>query len=186
MKKIVLIIIPLMLFSLLSGSIGEESFKFGVVDLQRVLDNYQTYIDAGNVIKAGQVKLNANLEEIGTQITTLEEKKTKTELFVEKAETSTLEDEIRQKQQEYQQVLNRGRAALLEKEQELLAPIFKELKDLIIKVGKEDNYDLIIDKQAVLYFNEKYNITDKLIGLVNTAAEKTGAKNPEPQNGGTK
>ena len=186
MKKIVLIIIPLMLFSLLSGSIGEESFKFGVVDLQSVLDNYQTYIEAGNVIKAGQEKLNTNLEEIGTQITTLEEKKTKTELFVEQAETSTLEAEIRQKQLEYQQVLNRGRAALLEKEQELLAPIFKELKDLIIKVGKEDNYDLIIDKQAALYFNEKYNITDELIGLVNTATEKKDAENPQPQNGGTK
>lgn len=176
MKKIVLVTFSIVLFGLMTSSIGQEAFKFGVVDLKRVLDNYYKYTEAGNVVKAGQQRLSEDLAVIEEEIKTLQEKLEKTKLFVEKAQTANLETEIQTKQQEYQRVLSRGNQALFDKEQELLAPIFTELREHISDVGKAENYDLIIDKQAALYFNEKYDLTDKLIELINKDAKKAEPK----------
>lgn len=172
MKKFVLVLLPLMLFSLISGSIGQESIKLGVVDTQRVLANYSKAVEVDKMLKAAEKRWQEKLAAIGENITTLEEKKKKTELFVEEAQTASLVREIEQLQMQYQQEFNQGREALLARNREELTPILKELEELIIKVGKEQNYDLIIDKQAVFYMNEKYDITDKLIGLINAGVEK--------------
>ncbi len=172
MKKFVFVLFPLMLFSLLSGSIGQESLKLGVVDTQRVLVNYSKAVEVDKLLKAAEKRWQEKLTGIGEDITALQEKKEKTELFVEEAETANLVREIEQKQMQYQQEFNQGREALLAKNREEMTPIYKELEELIIKVGKEENYDLIIDKQSVFYMNEKYDMTDKLIGLINAGVEK--------------
>ncbi len=171
MKKFVLVLFSLMLFSLLSGSIGQESFKLGVVDTQRVLVNYSKAIEVDKMLKAAEKRWQEKLAAIGENITTLQEKKEKTELFVEEAQTANLVREIEQLQLQYQQEFNQGREALLTRNREEMTPILKELEELIKKVGIEENYDLIIDKQAVFYMNEKYDITDKLINLINAGVE---------------
>ena len=184
MKKVVLILLPLMLLSIISGSMGQESFKFGVVDTQKVLINYTKAVDVDNLLKAAEKRWQDELAVIGGEITTLQEKKEKTELFVEEAQTASIVRDIQLKQQQYQQKFNQGRDALLEKNRELMTPIIKELEDLIKKVGKDENYDLIIDKQAVFYMNEKYDLTDKLIGLINKGEEMDDSKenNQDPAN----
>ncbi|MCE2400128.1 OmpH family outer membrane protein [Candidatus Poribacteria bacterium] len=191
MKKLVLVIFSMALFGLMAGSIGQETFKFGIIDSNRVLLNYQKAIEADKELKAGEQKLKENLDNIAAEIRTKQEKKTKTELFVEEAETAGLEKEIEDLKLNHQQMFERGRQVLLERNQELMGPIFKELEELIIKVGKEENYDLIIDRQAVLYFNEKHDITDKFIKLINAGAEKTepkkeNAEKPQPSTGDAK
>ena len=183
MKKLVLLIFPLMLFCLLPGSVGQEAFKFGVVDLQRVLVNYNKAIEVDKLLKAADKRWKEKLATIRDDISTLQEKKEKTELFVDEAETANLVKEIELKQLEYQQEFNQGREALFEKQNELMAPILKDVEELIVKLGKDDNYDLIIDKQAVFYMNEKHDLTDKLIGMINaTGAEEDTGDDPEDVN----
>lgn len=183
MKKFVLVLFPLMMFSLLSGSVGQEAIKLGVVDTQHVLVNYSKAIEVDKKLKAAEKRWQEKLAEIGENITTLQEKKEKTELFVEESQTATIERDIQRLQQQYQEEFNQGREALLEKNREWMTPILKELEDLIIKVGKEENYDLIIDKQAVFYMNEKFDISKKLIDLINAGAE-TDASNKADDTGG--
>lgn len=175
MKKFLLVAFPLMLIVFISGSIGQEMFKIGVVDTQKVLENYEKYIEADKLLKTAQARLKERLDAMGKDITTLQERKEKTELFVEEAQTAKLEEDIRKKQLEAQQELNRGREALLQKEKELLEPIFKDIEKLIIETGKAEKYDLILNKQAVLYVNEKYDMTDKLIKAINKNAKKDDA-----------
>lgn len=177
MKKLVFITFSMVLLvGLMAGSIGTETFKLGVVDSNRVLLNYQKAIDTDKTLKDAEKRLKEKLDVIGEEIRTLREKKTKSELFLEQPKIAELEKQIEQKTIEHQQEFERGRQALLEKNQELMTPIYKELEELIIKVGKEEKYDLIIDRQATLYFNEKYDITDKLIKLINANVEKAEPK----------
>lgn len=179
MKKFVLIAFSLVLFGIMTGSIGQEAFKFGVVDSNRVLQNYKKAMDADKFLKNAEERLRKNLAEMDEDIRTLIEKKEKTELFVEEAQTAELVKQIQAKQLEFQKERDQGSQVLIEKNRELMQPIFKELEQLIIKTGKEENYDLIIDKQAALYFNEKYDITDKLIILINAGNEKAEQNNQD-------
>lgn len=179
MKKLALVTFSMVLFGLMATSIGQEAFKLGVVDTQRVLQNYKKAIEADKILKTGEKNLKETLDPIIADIRNLEEKKAKTELFVEKAQTDDLEKQIRSKQDQFVQEQRAGEQALFEKRQELLVPILKELEDLIIKIGKEEKYDLIISKQAALYYDEKYDITDKLIELINAGADKAEPKEEE-------
>lgn len=181
MKKLVLVIFSMALFSLMVGSIGTETFKFGIVDANRVLLNYQKAIEADEILKNAEKRLKEKLDAIGEEIRTLQERKEKAELFESEEQINESQNKIQQKQLEYQQEFERGGQVLSEKRQELLTPILKELEELIIKVGKAENYDLIINKQAALYFNEKYDLTDKLIKLINAGAEKTEPKKEDAE-----
>ncbi len=186
MKKFVLVIFSITLFSLMAGSIGTETFKFGIVDPNRVLLNYQKAIEADKILKKAQKRLEEKLDVVGEEIRTLQERKEKAELFESEEQINESENKIQQKQIEYQRELNEGRQALMEKNQELMTPIYKELEVLIIKVGKEENYDLIIDKQAALYFNEKYDLTEKLIKLINADAQKAEPEKEDTEKPQTK
>ena len=61
-----------------------------------------------------------------------------------------------------------------------MEPILKEIEELIKKTGKEQNFDLIISKQAALYYNEKFDITQNLIEAINNMpVENNVEKEPE-------
>jgi outer membrane protein len=171
-----LLIISLAVFGLSSGSIGQESFKFGVVNTQEVLESSQKATDATEILQSASERLKTKLQGVGDEIRTLQEKKAKTELFVEEAQTADLSNEIRLKQQEYQRQVEIGQQALLEREQELMEPIYNNLQALIVKVGESENFDIILEKRLItLYVSEKYDLTQQFIGLMNEETEE----NPE-------
>lgn len=156
------------------GSIGQESFKIGVVNTQVVLEGSQQATDATDILKAASERLRTKLDTLGEEIRTLQEKKAKTELFVERAQTADLDNEIRLKQQEYQREVEIGQQALLEKEQELMEPIYNSLQELIVKVGESENFDIILEKRLItLYVKEEFDLTQRLIGLMNEVKAET-------------
>lgn len=181
MKRIVFVICSIMLFGFLTGSIGQESFKFGVVDTQRVLDNYGKFKDANEKLRTADQRLKNKLEALFQEIQTLEEKKTKSELFLEKPQTDDLENQIRVKQDEFLRQRQVGEQALIDEQKVLMEPILKEIEQFIKENGKKENYDLIISKQAALYYNEKYDITDNLIKIINEKTDMAKPENPTAQ-----
>lgn len=169
-----LLTIALVAFCFSPSSIGQESFKIGVVNTQIVLEGSKQATDATDILKAASERLKTKLDKLGEEIRTLQEKKAKTELFVERAQTADLDNEIRLKQQEYQREVEIGQQALLEKEQELMEPIYNSLQELIVKVGKSENFDIILEKRLItLYVKEDFDLTQRLIGLMNEETNET-------------
>ena len=153
--------------SITNSRIGQEFFKIGVVDTQEVLKGSKQATDATDILKAADGRLKTKLDTIREEIQTLQEKKAKTELFVEKAQTADLDNEIRLKQQEYQREMEIGQQALLEKERELMEPIYNSLQEVIVKVGTSENFDIILERHLItLYVKEEFDLTQRLIGLM--------------------
>ena len=176
--RLTILIISIVAFCFGSGSIGQEAFKIGVVNTEEVLKGSEAATKATETLRAAGEKLQKKLQGIADEARTLQEKKAKTELFVEEAQTADLNREILQKQQEHQRELEIGQQALIEKEKELLEPIYKGLEDLIIKVGKDENYDIILEKRLItLYVKDEYDLTKRLTDLMNENAEN--GENPE-------
>lgn len=169
-----LLIIGLTVLCFSAGSIGQESFKIGVVNTQEVLESSKEATDATELLQAASERLKTKLQQLGDEIRTLQEKKAKTELFVEQAQTADLDNEIRLKQQEYQREVEIGQQALLEKEQELMEPIYNSLQELIVKVGESENFDIILEKRLItLYVKKEHDLTQQLIGLMNENNENS-------------
>lgn len=172
--RLTMLLAVLIAFSFSTGSIGQESFKFGVVNTQEVLESSKKATEATEILQSASDRLKTKLQGLGDDIRTLQEKKAKAELFVEQAQTTDLDTEIRLKQQEYQREVEIGQQALLEKEQELMEPIYNGLQELIVKVGESENFDIILEKRLItLYVSEKYDLTQRLIGLMNEETKET-------------
>ncbi len=166
--RLTLLFIAIFAFSFSTGSIGQEAFKIGVVNTEEVLRGSEAATKATETLRAAGERLQNKLQEIEKEARTIQEQITKTELFVEEAQTADLSNQLLQKQQEFQREREIGQQALLDKEKELLEPIYKSLEELIINVGKTENYDIILEKRLItLYVNEKYDLTKQFIELMN-------------------
>ena len=166
--RLTLLCIVITAFSFSTGSIGQEAFKLGVVNTEEVLKGSAEATKATETLRAAGERLQKQLQEKADAIRTIQEEKAKTQLFVEDAQTADLDNQILQLQQEYQRDREIGQQALLEKERELLEPIYKSLEELIINVGKAENYDIILEKRLItLYVKDEYDLTKKFIELMN-------------------
>ena len=121
-----------------------------------------------------QDRLAGRLKKLEDEIITMEERLTKQELFLDEDAVRSAQADIVRKQDEYRQKLKVGQDSLMEKQKELLEPILQEVKDLIIQIGKEEKYSLILDKQAALFVEPKYDLTDSLILRLNEKYKKDG------------
>lgn len=140
----------------------------GVVNTQQVLEGYSKAASAIEVLRTQGTRLEKSLGDLADEIRTLQDRKAKTQRFVEEAQTADLEAEIRRKQQEYQREAELGQQGLLEEEKKLMEPIYKEIRDRIIELGEANGYDIILEKGLiVLYVDEKHDLTQKVISSLN-------------------
>lgn len=160
-------------FSLDFAATAENSFKLGVVDTQKVFENFKKAQEANEVLKTAQDRLTTQLKDIQKEIETMEERLTKQKLFLDDPETETLETDIRLKRQELQRELEIGQESILAKREELLEPLTKEIENLLQQIGESEGYSLILEKRLVtLYVDAKYDVTDRVLKLLNDQAEK--------------
>ena len=148
-----------------------------VVDTERVFEEYTETQKAQKVLDDALSTLEARGKELDDEIRGLEERLTKQRLFIEDAnKVRLMEDEIRQKRADLQDLVRLGQEALAEKQDELTEPILKEIRDTIRTVGEEDGFDLLVEKRlVVLYHRDGMDITDRIVTLLNDAAASRAA-----------
>jgi len=161
------------LFILNFGVDAQNGFRLGVIDTQKVFQNYKKAQEANEILKTAQDRLTGQLKGIQNEIETMEERLTKQKLFLDDPETETLENDIRLKRQEFQRELEVGQESILAKREELLEPLTKEMEELIQQIGKSEGYSLILERRLVtLYVDEKYDLTERILKLLNDQYEK--------------
>ncbi len=167
-------------FSIGFGAAAENDFKLGVVDTQRVFENFTKAQEANEILKSAQDRLTNELQGIQQEIATMEDRLSKQRLFLETPETQTLEADIRLKRQKLQSELEIGQESILAKREELLAPLTQDIEGLLQQVGESEGYSLILEKRLVtLYVDPKYDLTERVLKLLNDAYEKEKSKDPQ-------
>ena len=80
-------------------------------------------------------------------------------------------EEIERLERDFQRLVADSQAEIKKKEGELLGEIYKELRDVISKIGQEDGLSLILEynEGGVLYSNKSLDITDRVIKRYNEA-----------------
>ena len=165
-------IVVLFSILILCSIVNAQDFKLGVINTQKVVENYNKAIEADTELKTLQDRLAGRLKKLEDEIVTMEERLTKQELFLDEDAVRSAKADIVRKQDEYRQKLKVGQESLMEKQKELLEPILQEVKDLIIQIGKQEKYSLILDKQAAMFVESKYDLTDSLIQQLNEKYKK--------------
>ena len=181
--SIVYLAVAIGIFVFAIGAVAQNQFKLGVVDTQKVFEGYKRAKAAEEVLKTAEDKLRAQLEDVGEEIRTMEERLTKQKLFLPDPETESIENDIRMRKQEYQRELEIGQESILAKQKELVEPILKEIETLIKEIGKDGGYNLILEKRLVtLYVDPSYDLTESVIQTLNERYDEANPPKPSEKN----
>jgi outer membrane protein len=154
--------------------------KFAYVESQRILNEYQEYVDAQKQLEQLRNKYDAEyqkmvkeyndlLQEIDSQSLLLSPEKKQQKM--QEAQDKALAIE----KYKYEKLGPQGE--FYQKSMEITKPIIDKINKLIAKIGEEEGYDFIFDASsgALVHAKPKYDITDQVIEELNKGMN-TGKK----------
>ncbi len=167
----------MLLILLVAFTVPAMAQKFAYVQSQRILSEYQEYVDVQN--KLNEIRnsydqeyqkmvkeYNDMIEEIDSQSLLLSPEKKQEKM--KQAQDKALAIE----RYKYEKLGPEGE--LYKKSMEFTKPIIEKINKLIEEVGNQEGYDMIFDASsgALVHAMPKYDITDLIIERLNKGAGK--------------
>jgi len=159
-----------------SVAFGEDGIKVGIIDLQKCLEESQEGKRVSEILKKKKAVLQTQLDKKQKELLELRKEFEKQAMMLSMDAQEDKRKTIERKARELEYLLkdlNEEMARAQEKEKRR---IFKELGDIIKKMGSEQGFTLIMEKRAggLLYFTESVDLTQKVIVEYNQM--KSGSK----------
>lgn len=163
------------------------SMRFAVLDTRHVILNSEEGLriqaNLRKLSEAKQAELAQKDKELGD-----EQEKLKQE---EKAKGSSpaldkRKADWRQKVAGLQQAQLDFQRDMLQKESELTKPMVQKIGNIVKNIAQQEAFDLVVDKNAVVFFKNELDITERVLGLYNqgtpgAAGKKPAEKKPAPK-----
>jgi outer membrane protein len=171
-RTIVVILLGGMAWGALVSTSWAQQLKIGYVDVPRLKQEYKEYQQAEARFEKQMVVWQAKADSMQQQMQELADKLEKQNLMLTEQAKNDIRQELLARQNEYQLFLNEvmgpdGEAA--SREYELSKPLIETINTVIKLIALKGNYTFILDSTAgtVLYADEKYDITGKVIAELN-------------------
>lgn len=159
-----------LLFS--STSVLAEGVLIGVIDMQKVVLSSELGKKAQQEIEKRVKELEKNFKQEEDALVELQQE-------IEKKSSVWSEEKKQDKSIEFQKLRRDLRVKqddanveLKQLQEKQLAPIFKELEEVVKNFAKEKGYAIILPGQAVLYAIDSVDITDGVTQALNAKAKK--------------
>lgn len=173
-KKISAILASLIAAAVLfsSTSVLAEGVSIGVLDMQKV-------VLSSELGKVAQKEIEKKVKELEKTFKKDEEALVALQQEIEKKSSVWSEEKKQDKSIEFQKMRRDLRVKqddanveLKQLQEKQLAPIFKELEDVVKKFAKDKGYSIILPGQAVLYAIDSVDITDEVTQALNAKEKK--------------
>lgn len=170
MKKCVLFLLAFIMFS---GTALAEN-KMAYVEVQRVLETSEPGEKAMGELTSKFEEMRQELDRERTDLEKMRDEMQKQALVLSQEAQKDLEQELRTKVREFQEMFQAYQGKMQQEEQEISQPIIDVLFDVINKYGEENDYTIIFDAQGsgIIYADEALNITEVIIEKLNAAWEE--------------
>ena len=180
MKKYLLvtaIAMGMLIMSLSSAQAADPGFKFGYIDLQKVMALSSQGEIAKQKMQAKQEELRAELQTKQAEISVMKEE-------LERQGMMLSPEKRQEKETEYQKMVRNFKIFVSDSEKdmkalegEFLKKMLKELEVVTTEFGKSGKYQLILEKRSgIIYANDAHDVTDELIKAYNLWVENNQKK----------
>ncbi len=174
MKKIFIPVLAVFfVFGLLTLSYA-ESTRVAVVDLQSVLNNSRKGKEA---IKVLEKEFENKKQELDTKEKTLQglqDEITKRAGFWSDKIKAEKEEEFNKKLKDWRRMQVDLKDEFERKNKNFTDKILMDIIELVREVGKNDGYDLVIEKQNAIYVADAIDLTPRVIQLYDSINSNTG------------
>lgn len=159
--------LSLALALLITGALQAAEMKFGVVDIQRILDT----VDEGKRAKVDFEKAmqtrKAELEKRKAEVDKLKQNFEKQKMILSAQALEEKQKDLAAKDEDLRQYFVTINTEMQKKESQLIGEIGKKIKDVVEKFGKEQGYSFIWEKQSLFFFKDASEITPQVIETYN-------------------
>lgn len=160
------LIVSMLLLLLTTGAAAAE-LKIAVLDTQRALMESE---EAQALLRSAQSELEGEQQQVnalGAEIMALQEKMQKDAEVMSPAEARRRQKELEDKQLDYQFRANRLQKEVQDRRQELLQQMAPKIDAVLQDLIELEGYDVIMQRNSLLYANSKHDITRKVTEKLN-------------------
>ena len=171
LKPVCLISIFIFLF-ITKYSFAADVAKIGVIDLQKILETSAggKYVQAE--LKKEKDKMESDLKKKGTDIEKISKRLERESMVMSKEMREEKMREQRIKINDFKTLQKKYRSNLQKLEGDLMNQLKIDIDAIVQEMGKKEGYLLIINKFGVIYSPNSIDVTDKVIGKLNTKFTK--------------
>ena len=169
MKKICLTIALI----LISACAVAAEIKIGYIDLNRALNESEqgkkAVASLEDMVKAKQFIIS----EKGDKIKKIEEELAKQSSILTEDAIKERKEEREKLLRDYQRMVKDSQDEVQKKQAEYMDAIIKELKKIVLQIGKDEGYSIILEQaeSGVMYHSENIDLTKTLIKRFNETAK---------------
>ncbi len=149
----------------------EEPLLVAFVNLQLVQEEWievqEFMLEMQTRIQEKEAEVQPKLDEYSAQIMTIDEKLNQPISDEKRAE---LESERQRLVEEAMRERDNAISVLDAQEKQGLEKLYGRIYEVIEQIGKDGEFDIILDHSAILYIKEAYDLTDKVIETLNETA----------------
>jgi outer membrane protein len=148
---------------------GAESFKIGILDLQRVFSGSNEGKRAYTALKEKQENLQKKLTAKEDELKELQKELEKQSLMLSLEAKEDKQKEFERKRRELQYLFQDINEDMKKSEVNAQQQMMKDLKALIDRMAKEGGYEVILEatRSNVVYWSGKADITEEVIAEYN-------------------
>jgi len=156
------------LILLLSLSLTAFGQKFGYINSEYILSQFEEFREAQSKLEVEGRKLEKQYYDMAASLDSMQQDYERQKFLMTESNRATKENDMRRLAEEIQQfqVEKLGpQGEFYQKQQALADPVLQKINTAIKKVGEDGSYDFIFDTVAgnILYAQEKYDLTEKVL-----------------------
>jgi Skp family chaperone for outer membrane proteins len=166
----------LALTAFLAPSLSAAELKVGYIRPQYIFSKYEPYKEAQKQVdtyrKTELEKLQKMSDDFQKKAKDMDTKSLLMTEEILKVKREELQKQREQIDASYNELYKAG-GKLESKQKELLNPILDRINGTLMRIGKDENYDFILDAEGpVLYANPKFDISDYVLKELDKEAPK--------------
>ena len=155
-----------------------EIIKLGFFDKQGIVDRSEMGKDGAQKFKTEMQKVREKLEAKRQEVKDLQDEANKKKLIWSEEVKKDKIQEIIAKKQVLDNLVVQANRELERLEQQLLNPLKDQLLQIVARIGKEDGYTMIVEREeaGIFYAPDSLNLTDRIIRELNEIYTREKAK----------
>ncbi len=165
----------LLLLLVVCGAVAAESYKIGFVNVDRAVKKSPQYADTSKRLEEEFSRRNEELIGRQKQLKKLEDKLARDGAIMSDSESRNLESDIRSRRRQLNNFREEFREDRNLRNNEELNKLLRKFSEVVIQVGKEEDVDLILNQESVIFFNSRIDLTgavlDKMKALHQASAK---------------
>jgi len=140
--------------------------SFGAVDINLIVEQMPEAKEADAKLKEMQKQLQDTIMKMQDALQKKVDNYLKQKSVMPAEQQQKQEQALQEEQQKMQQFYNERLSEIQNKREEFLEPIRNKVKNAIQAVAKEENLQLVFDKGSLLFIEDKYDITFKVLDKI--------------------